>query len=370
MLFKDQVSLKFIISVLDEMNISKPTAIQEIFLKEKPDQNIIVQSPTGSGKTLAYIIYLFKLLDLNSEKTQVIIMSPTKELAKQIFEILMKFQKHQDKLKSSLLIDTNNIKKGINLKSQIIVGTPNAIQKNYSNGCLSLDNLKLMIFDEYDMLVNFNFFEEIKLILLKTVNYKKIKYLALSATVSQNILISFKKNFKNMKFINIAFLNSNESKQIKHFLVDAKNHDKINVMMNLVKTLNPYLCFIFVNKKSEINQLYLELKKAKYNVGILSSDLKPRQRMQMYKRIQNLQYSYIICSDVASRGLDFYGISHIISLDLPRSTEYYFHRSGRTGRNSLTGESYLIYNKSDNSKIEKLQKLGISFNKIKTDFTR
>ena len=128
---------------------------------------------------------------------------------------------------------------------------------------------------------------------------------------------------------------------------------------------DPYLCLIFVNNKSEIKEIGDLLINSGKNVAVLHGDLPARTRTQTFKRIKNFEYQYVVCSDIAARGIDIAGVSHVISLQLPSNLEYYLHRAGRTGRGKYSGVSYVFYGDKDNGALYKLKKLHLTLHYYK-----
>ena len=128
--------------------------------------------------------------------------------------------------------------------------------------------------------------------------------------------------------------------------------------MNII---DPYICIIFCNKRSEAADLTMKLRNDGYKVGEIHGDLEPRERRQMMRRIKNMEYQYIVGTDIAARGIDIDGVSHVINMEFPKELEFYIHRSGRCGRGKYTGECYSMYDTSNEETVHLLEKKGISF---------
>ena len=134
---------------------------------------------------------------------------------------------------------------------------------------------------------------------------------------------------------------------IKHYIINTKHRSYNETLLKLLPTINPFVCLIFANSKDDADDTYGCLKSHGYKTLLLHGGLESRDRKRAIKDLQSNKYTYVVCSDVASRGIDIDACSHVISLGLPKKTEFYIHRSGRTGRNGRNGESYVIFDEKD-----------------------
>ncbi len=362
----------FIIKTINDLKIQKFTDIQTktipLLLK---NENLIVQSHTGTGKTLSFILPILEKINFSENNLQAIIFVPTNELAIQIFNVLKFFKNNNNnmRLKNFTKMNLNNNKdfknKNTKIFPHIIITTPYKFKIIFDLGLIKITNLKNIVLDEMDMIYELGFFNEIKYFISKLKNIDDISISSFSATISQNVKIFFEKEINNIKYINLQDDKKDiTNKNIEHILIPTKHKEIKKVLKTLLNSFNPYLCFIFVNKKKDINEIYETLKKWNFNVCKIHGDLTLRERKQILKNINNLKYKYVICSDIMSRGLDVDGVSHIISLDLPHDLNYYIHRSGRTGRYKYKGYSYVLFDNRNLNKIEYLIKMGINFKKL------
>ncbi|MDE5599763.1 MAG: DEAD/DEAH box helicase [Ureaplasma sp.] len=350
-------------SQLKKDNISKFNEIQiKTWSKYFKNKNIIGISPTGTGKTLAFLLPILNNLELEN-KLQSIIISPTRELARQIYQKINEFKKFQPYLKAKLLIGGESIENQIeSLKKtpQIIIATVDRlleiIKQNYQN--VNWSYLKSIVIDEADMLLDLGFFNQIDSIFnfLNDV-CPNIQKLAFSATIHELLSHKLSKYFKNAEVINLSKFN--QDKKIEHIIID--NNDKFHSLSVLLNKINPYFCLIFANKKTEVDEIYNFLKKQNRDVIKIHGDLTTRERRSKYKDIKQIKHQYVVCSDLLSRGLDIDGASHIINWNLSNDLEWYFHRAGRTGRGKYTGYSYILNDNKDIDTIMKLNNKGIEF---------
>jgi len=350
-----------IIETIDDLKFKTLTEIQ---LKTIPPQlknhNLIGVSATGSGKTLAFLIPAINKIEEN-QNVQLLIITPTRELARQIESQVNLFKKSIPWLKSQLLISGDYIKQIKNIqhnKPQIIISTVTKLKDAIENKEIDFSNLKTLILDEADMLMDLGFFSQI-LNLMKEIDNPNLQKTAWSATLHEMLAITLSKVFKDCQIIQIG-KSIYENDKIKHQIIESRG-TKIETLDGIIKQINPYLCLIFANRNIEVEQIYRHLKETRNDVTILHGKLESRERKINFKKIKNLEFKYVVVSDLGSRGLDIDGCSHVINYNLPKDSEWYVHRSGRAGRGKYDGESIVIYDPKDQAKLDSLQKKGINF---------
>lgn len=150
--------------------------------------------------------------------------------------------------------------------------------------------------------------------------------------------------------------------KIEHVLYPTKHRNRVNIVAQLLKALNPYLAIIFVNTKQSATEVANALTSAGLRVGQIHGDLTPRQRRQMMQRIRHLEFQYIVATDIAARGIDIEGISHVINYELPQDLEFYIHRVGRTARGNYDGMAITLYDSKEEELLQQLEARGIEFN--------
>lgn len=351
----------WITQTLISKGIKSLTPIQEktlpLILKQ---QNVIGVSPTGSGKTFAFLLPILNSLELINQ-TQVVIIVPTRELARQIHGEIMAFKKQQPLLSDSLLIGGADYDKQIaqlQVKPpQILIATANRLLQALMAKQIDYRFWKTIVLDEVDMLMDLGFGQDLYNIFQWT-SVKNLQKLAWSATLHQLLSTSLAKFFKNTKIINVG-LSIYENKQITHHVIHTK--DKTEALDIFVKQFTPYLCIIFCNTKQSIDGIVKHMQSLNLAVIPLHGDLSSRERQNINKEIKQLKYQYIVASDLASRGLDIDGVSHIINWELPKQSEWYIHRVGRCGRGKYNGEAYTFYDESQVNELTSLIHKGIDF---------
>lgn len=358
MLFKNLNLREDLISALNSLGYVNPTEIQSIVIpKALRGENVIVQSATGTGKTHSFLIPILNSLEFNNY-IQAIIVLPTKELAQQTYLFASQFKDFFPELKVKLFtsgIDASRSKKKIEDNCQIVVATPGRLNSLLKNANIDFSYLKTIVLDEADMLMDEGFVSNIDSILAIK---KDVQIEVFSATIT-NKVAHFIKKYVSPEYIIPSDSKINTSSTVKHFFINTKHEDTNRLVISFIEIKRPYLLMIFANSKEKAKKTYEFLQKNGYKCGFLSGDLKQRERKSMLRRINNDEYPIIVCSDIASRGLDIIDVSDVLNLDIPNNIEYYFHRAGRTGRNGKEGNSYIFYDSDSVKQCEKLLNLGI-----------
>lgn len=357
----------YIRKTLENIKFEKPTDIQQsvipLALKGK---DIIGRSRTGSGKTHAYLIPILQNIDLDKDTVQAVILSPTRELATQIYEKLQDFVEMEPKLRIKLItggLDRGRMIEKTENSSQnphIFIGTPGRIKDiAFQSASINITKANFLVLDEADMILETGFMDDVTFIAGKM--QEKLQMLVFSATIPEALHPFLQKYLRNPETIDNS-KNEITSAKVEHIAVHTRHRDKNIVLMEVLSGMNPYLALIFATTKTKVDELYSLLKKANYKVGVIHGDLEPGMRRSMMKRINNNEFQYIVASDIAARGIDIEGITHIINYDLPKNElEFYFHRAGRTGRHENDGLCYTLYSKDELEVLTKLMAMGVKF---------
>lgn len=355
--------LDYINKALKDLKFKELTDVQEKvipYLENKKD--IIVEANTGSGKTHAFLLPIFEALDLDKHEVQAVILAPTRELATQIQDFAMGIAVHSKKPITIDLyvggVDKQDILSKIKKRTpQIVIGTPGrVIDLVVKENVLKVHTAKYFIIDEADMTLDKNFIEEMAAI-LEVLNQTAVKAV-FSATIPQYLVPFLKKYLDNPVNINVH-PQEISSLNIKHFFIKTREQKRFNTLQKLIQTINPYLAIIFCNTKESSEEVFEWMKERTKSVVLLHGGLDYRKRKQLMKRINKLEFQYIVATDIISRGIDIQGISHIINYELPRNIEFYIHRTGRTGRVDYDGMAISLYEFNDNSYVDRLEKKGI-----------
>ena len=326
------------------------------------NESLVVESATGSGKTHAFLLPVFQKLDEENQNVQAVIISPTRELASQLYEVAMEIASCSEKeIFIMKAIGGNDREKEINRlqKNQphIVIGTIGRIvDLAINSNVLKIHNANMIVIDEADMVFSHKELLEVDKIMGKIQG--EPQFLIFSATIPKGLRQFLNKYLENVKAITIEETNLTTG-NIEHYMLQCKAKKKDEVLLQLLDIINPYLSIIFVNTKEEVERLSMYLAEKGYKVGKMHGSMEDRSRKQMLKRINNLEFKYVVASDIVARGIDIEGVSHVINYDLPKDVEFYIHRTGRTARFTNTGVAYSLYAYEDDSYIKLLQAKGL-----------
>lgn len=361
--FKDYHLKKELLEAIKGIGFIAPTEIQKLVIpRALKKESLMVQSATGSGKTHSFLIPIIENINKDLNEVQAVIISPTRELAMQLYDVFcILISKLTYNITVSKIIGggnrENEIKRFEKMQPQIVIGTLGRLNDLViETNILKIHNAKTIVIDEADMIFEEKELTEVDKIVGKIQG--KPQFLIFSATIPKGLRTFLGKYLENIDTICLEEKNLTANK-IDHIMLQCKAKDKKAVLIDLLKVINPYLCLIFVNTKEGVETLTMELAKEGYRVGKLHGAMDDRSRKQMIKRIHDLEFKYVVASDIAARGIDITGVSHVINFDLPKEIEFFVHRTGRTARNDTTGTSYSLYAYEDDDYIKKLQAKGL-----------
>lgn len=354
-----------LISALEKKNFNSFTDVQEKTIPLILDgKDLIIESKTGSGKTLAFLLPIFNKINPEERAIQSLIIAPTQELASQIYSEanLLKDQSEMN-ISSALIIggaNINNQIKKIKEKPQIIVGTPKRVLELIKLKKLPCHNIKVLVFDEADHVLDKNNYKTTSLIRKSTL--KNTQIIAFSATIDEGTNSRALTLMNNGEIIQLSKDKMSES--IKHFIIESERRDKYEVVNKLLNIIKDEKCIIFTNSLNDINLLKETLDFHKKKAIILSGDKNKKDRKAAIEKFKTNDINILISSDLGARGLHIENITYILNLDYPLESNEYVHRAGRTGRNDTEGTSLCIATKRDLSFIDKYAKdLNITFEK-------
>ncbi len=335
-----------IVNSLKNLNLEKPTEIQKkaipIILNEK---NLIAQSETGTGKTLAYLLPILEKIDESKKEMQAIILAPTYELAVQINNALNDLKRGMDRKITSLsLVGSGNISRQIEKlkeKPHILVGSSGRILELIKKRKISAHTINFIVMDEGDKLLDFNYIEEVNAVIKSC--KRDVQKLLFSATLSEKTLEVGKKILKDCEVLSVKGKNKvNENIIHGCFLVEER--EKVDYLRKIVHSTKAEKIIAFINNNYDINIMLEKLRYHKIKAESLYGSSKNRERQEALEKFRKGEAQVLIASDVASRGLDIKGVTHIVNLDIPRDYKDYLHRVGRVGRAGNIGTAYSLVN--------------------------
>ncbi len=347
-----------ILKAIQEMGYEQPMPVQEevipFLLGE--DNDVIALAQTGTGKTAAFGLPILQKIDISHYTPQALILCPTRELCLQIADDLNDYSKYIDDLKvlpvyggSSIESQIKMLKRGVH----VVVATPGRLLDLMNRKTVDLREVKNVILDEADEMLNMGFTDSINAILAEIPPTRNM--LLFSATMPQGIASITRKYMNNPKEIVIGRKNEGNS-NIKHVYYMVRAQDKYLALKRIADYFPNIYAIVFCRTRKETQEIADKLIQDGYNADSLHGELSQAQRdyvMQKF-RIKNIQL--LVATDVAARGLDVDDLTHVINYGLPDETESYTHRSGRTGRAGKTGISISICHVKEKGKIREIER--------------
>lgn len=364
MSFKDFNFKPYIQRALDELKFVDPTDVQaKLIPVVRSGRELVGESKTGSGKTHTFLLPIFEKLDESSDDVQVVITAPSRELGTQIYQATKQIAEHseQEIRVVNYVGGTDKLRQIEKLKvsqPHIVIGTPGRIYDLVKSGDLAIHKAHTFVVDEADMTLDMGFLDTVDKIAGSLP--KDVQILVFSATIPQKLQPFLKKYLTNpvMEKIKTATVIADT---IDNWLLSTKGRDKNAQILELSKLMQPYLAMIFVNTKERADELHSYLSSNGLKVAKIHGGIAPRERKRIMNQVKNLEFEYIVATDLAARGIDIEGVSHVINDAIPQDLSFFVHRVGRTGRNGLSGTAITLYQPSDDSDIRELEKLGINF---------
>ncbi len=321
-----------LIKAIGMLNFNNPTKVQEQVIPavlEKRD--IIVKSQTGSGKTAAFAIPICEMLDWEENKPQALVITPTRELAIQVKEDIFNIGRFK-RLKVSAIFGKSpfyNQEKELKQKTHVVVGTPGRIIDHLDRETLDTSNIRFLVIDEADEMLNMGFIEQIETI-ISSLSKDRVTVL-LSATMPGDIEALCNKYMKEPVRVEIEEKNP-AADRIYQERYTVNRGDKLKLLRDITILENPDSCIIFCNTKQMADEVYNELVKLDYTCEKLHGGMEQDDRLRTMNDFKQGRFRYLIATDVAARGIDVDNISLVINYDIPQNRERYVHRIGRTGR--------------------------------------
>lgn len=362
MKFEDiKINEKLIVG-LNALGINEPTEIQkEIIPLAINGDNLIGQSETGTGKTLAYLLPTIEKIDTSKKEMQCIILAPTHELAIQINNTINDLKRSANlDITSTTLIGSANIKRQIDsLKSKphIVVGSAGRILELIGKKKVTAHTIKTIIIDEVDKLLDKNNLPSVKNIIKAT--QKQTQVMMFSATLNSKTLDIAKTLKENINVISVK--NNKVNENINHSYIKTDSRKKAESLRKFLNAAKPKKVLVFNNDVYTTNTIVENLLANKIKVAAIGGNNKMEERKKALESFRKGTIQVLVASDIAARGLDIQGITHVINLDIPEDSNDYLHRAGRVGRGKETGEVYSLVDERE-EKIIKLHEKNFKIN--------
>lgn len=347
--------------VLEKLGVKEPTPVQQqaipILLEGK---DIVAQAQTGTGKTFAFLLPILEKVNVNKPYVQALIVTPTRELA---IQITAELKKLTPAVSANVLAayggqDVERQVKKLKGSIHIVVGTPGRILDHIRRGTINLSGVKMLVLDEADQMLHMGFLHDVEEIIKHTSD--KRQTMLFSATIPGKIRTLARRYMKNAVDVQIDSkkITLDEIKQVVLTTTDREKQDRLFKLINQYK---PYLAVVFCRTKRRASKLNEALLESGYLSDELHGDLSQAKREQVMKRFREAKIQILVATDVAARGLDVEGITHVFNYDIPQDAESYIHRIGRTGRAGEEGRAITLATSRDSFSLREIEKgIGMS----------
>lgn len=319
--------------------------------------DVIGQAQTGTGKTAAFGLPVLQQLDLDLRQIQAVIISPTRELAIQTQEELFHLGKEK-KAKVQVVYGGADIRRQIKQLEQhtphILVGTPGRLLDHIQRGTINLAHVKHLILDEADEMLDMGFLDDIEKIIQAVPAERQT--LLFSATMPKEILKIGEKFMVNPQIVKIK-AKELTTDLVDQYFVKTKEFEKFDIMTRLIDVQAPELTIVFGRTKRRVDELSRGLEARGYNAAGIHGDLTQQRRMNVLRKFKNGDLDILVATDVAARGLDISGVTHVYNYDIPQDPESYVHRIGRTGRAGHHGTSVTFVTPNEMDYLRVIEKL-------------
>ncbi|MFV0380455.1 MAG: DEAD/DEAH box helicase [Anaerorhabdus sp.] len=347
------------LKAINDCNYEEATYIQsECIPLILQDKDVIGQSQTGTGKTAAFAIPIIEKINVEiKKKPQVIILTPTRELALQITEEIRKFSKYKEGCKTVSIYGGSPIQRQIqDLKNgcSIVVGCPGRILDHIRRKTLKLNECSKIVLDEADEMLNMGFREDIELILKELPEDRQT--VLFSATMPKAIL-ELTKEYQTSPVHIKSQKKEMTAARIEQIVYECKQKDKQNLLLQLIDLKRPKIAIVFCNTKKMVDDLTSDLVAKGYSAAALHGDMKQEARSNVMKRFKEKKINILIATDVAARGIDVDNMDVVYNFDFPQETEYYVHRIGRTGRAGNQGMAITLLTPRQTILIKELKRI-------------
>ncbi len=330
--------------LLQRRGIKVPTPVQEQGIPlVRGGRDLMVQAQTGTGKTLAFLLPIFEKIKKGVPVTQAIVITPTRELAVQIAKIASLLGSVTDI--QSLVIyggqDIERQKEKLRRHPQLIIGTPGRLLDHVRRGTIALGEVNKVVLDEADEMLKLGFIEDVERLLGKMASDRQL--MLFSATMPARICVLAQRFMKDPRQLTIKSEHVTLD-SIRQVIIDTTEETKLDKLCEVINTEQPYLAMVFCHTKKRTSMVALELARRGYLVDELHGELTQTQRTLVLKRFRKAELQILTATDIAARGLDIEGVTHVINYDIPQNTESYIHRIGRTGRAGGSGTAITFVN--------------------------
>ena len=355
--FRDLGLSEACVNQLEAIGFVEPTDIQQQAIPSLlQGKDIFGQSQTGTGKTAAFSLPALDLIDTDSKAVQVLILTPTRELAQQVGEAIKDFTGNRRLYVlnvyggQSIERQISSLRRGV----QVVVGTPGRVIDLLERGNLDLKELKVAVLDEADEMLSMGFIDDVKTILRQAP--KERQTACFSATMPREIRDLVKHFLNSPVMVKVQQEEAAPTRIDQHVYTVPRGWQKYKALQPILEIEEPDAAIIFVRTKRTASELTTKLQEAGHSVDEYHGNLTQIQRERLVKRFRDGKVRMIVATDIAARGLDVENMSHVINYDLPDNAETYIHRIGRTGRAGKSGTAIALIQPADRRMLKQIER--------------
>lgn len=353
---------KRILDLLKSAGFEKPTPVQrECIPAVKKGLDVIAQSETGSGKTLAFAIPIMEKVE-PGKGIQALIVTPTRELANQIYREFLKLTVYKMASIRAIYGGTPLEPQIVGLRSaDVVIGTPGRILDHVNRRTINFAHVRFLVLDEADRMLDMGFIDDVEKIIHLTPRTRQT--MLFSATIPEPVFMISKRYMKNpvrirtQRYVKVEFL--------AQFYYDVLDNEKFSLLVHLIKKENPKLAMVFCGRRTTCDAVYKNLVSNGVNAKVIHGGLEQDKRERIMKDMHAGDIRVLVATDVASRGLDIKGVTHIFNYDVPDKSDDYTHRIGRTARAGKSGKAITLLAPADHQNFRRILQLnpGLSVQK-------
>lgn len=367
MIFKELGLSEGVVQGVTAMGFAEATPIQ---LRAIPailaGKDVIGSAQTGTGKTAAFSLPILSKLGKRG-KLRCLILEPTRELAAQVETAVRDYSRFLD-LRAGVVFGGVGYGKQKDMLSKgvdVLVATPGRLLDFLEQGLVRLDEVEYLVLDEMDRMLDMGFMPDVR----KIVNLckKREQTMLFTATMPPEIVTMTKWVLNEPEVIEIG-ISRTPAETVRHALYPVAREQKFELLHGLLHRTDFDSVIIFTRTKHEADRIATRLKKAKHSVAVLHSNRTQRERLDALDGFKSGRYEVMVATDIASRGLDIAGVTHVINYDVPEHPEDYVHRIGRTGRAQAVGDAFTLFTAEDLSYIHSIERfIGMQIHRLKLD---
>lgn len=366
--FKQYNFQSFIMEAIEELGFKEPTEIQQRIIPIiQSNKSVVGRSQTGSGKSHSFLLPILNKIDPTKDEVQAIITAPSRELAEQLYQVAAQIvAKAPTEIRVTNYVGGTDKKRQLakleNNQPHVVIGTPGRILDLVNEQGLKVHTAGILVVDEADMTLDLGFLHDVDQIAGRLP--RELQMLVFSATIPQKLQPFLMKYMEKPQIINL------EPKDviaptITNYLLPTKGQTKIKVLEDVLSIGQQYFTLVFANTKQNVNEIANALKEKGYDCAVLHGDIPARERKRIMRRVHNLEYQLMIATDLAARGIDIEGVSHVINYEIPKDSDFFVHRIGRTGRKDLAGTAITLYSPDEEKSVNELERIGIQFQTVR-----